>query len=164
MRQVAKFKSGKEVVFTKGFKYKTAIPEELDYFSRTNGFVLEDPDMKVIKKYLDELPEIPTLDVKISKEEAQQYLWFDKDEEYVIEELLKRGFITKKESAKPEYILKARREARWKGIADKEILAEVKARKLDIKEKTKDVEELSAEAMVLKLKQDGYTVYKPKKK
>lgn len=155
--------SGKEMVFKRGFSYQTSDKEELEFFSKSRDFFLGDLDLKHVKVFLDSLPEIPTIDKTISNEEAQQYLWFDKDEEYVIEELLKRGYITEKVGAEPETLLKSRKVARFKGLKDEELLEEVETRGLSIVQVQEKVIPTEAELKET-LKELGYTIYKANKK
>jgi len=152
--------SGKEMTFTKGFIHKTSDQEELDFFSKAGGFQLLRLNEMEIREFIEKLDPIPTVDKRISNEEAQKYLWYDKDEEYVIEELKKRDFIDEKVGLDREAILAARKEMRMKGLKDDELLEECSKRNILPKEEEK---ELSEETMKELLKKAGYTVYKKKK-
>ena len=159
-RKTTVLPDGKKMVFTRGFRYTTSAPKELNHFSKTGGFRLLDLSEKDTRKFLESLPVVPTLDVRVSDDEAKKYLWFDKDEEYVIAELLKRGFISKKVGNEKDTIMAIRKEMRMKGLKDEEILDEVTKRELNIVKTIEKTTEYPEDILVASLKELGYTVYK----
>lgn len=160
-RRTVKLPSGKEMVFTKGFCYKTSDNEELDFFSKAGGFQLLRLEEREAVEYLEKLEIVPTIDKSITDEEAKKYLWFDKDEEYVIEELKKRGFIKETTGLDREAILEARKKMRMGWLKDVELLEELNRRNLLPKPEPKAVIlKQTDEDMVEALKANGYIAYK----
>lgn len=50
------------------------------------------------------MPDVPTVDKDMTKEEAKKYLWHDEDEDYVMEVLKEKGYISDIVGADPEEI------------------------------------------------------------
>jgi hypothetical protein len=128
VRREVKFPSGKVVMITRGAGYVTADKEELDFLRTLKGLQIRDVEDREIKVFLSKLPDIPTVDKVITKEEARKHLWHDEDEDYVLSVLKDNGLINEETGTDPENIKQAKLKLRFGKITDTDILGEIDRR------------------------------------
>ena len=128
VRREVKFPSGKTVMITRGAGYVTADIGELDFLRTLKGLQIRDVEDKEIRVFLSKLPDIPTVEKAITKEEARKHLWHDEDEDYVLSVLKDNGLINEETGADPENIKQAKLKLRFGKITDAEILGEINRR------------------------------------
>jgi len=122
--------SGTKLVLRQGQSHVT--DDEIDgiFASKLTGIQMMNPLQSEIVKHLESLPQVPTVEKELTKEQAMQYLWHDVNEEYVIEELLKRGYICKSAGAEPEAISQAKLALKFTKVTDKDLMEEAARRGL----------------------------------
>lgn len=125
------FPSGKTIVLKSGTSYTTGDSEELNFARTLKGIQIRDLQESDLKAFISQLPDVPTVDKDISKDEAKRYLWHDEDEDYVIEVLKKNGYLSEEASADPEEIKQAKLKLRFNKISDEDILGELRRRSED---------------------------------
>lgn len=131
VRREIKLPSGKIILLKQGQSYVTSSEEELSFIRTLKGIQIQDVTEKELRAYISKLPEIPTVDKNISKEDAKKYLWHDEDEDYVLEVLKQKGYISETTGADPEEIKLAKLKLRFSKISDSDIVEELKRRSED---------------------------------
>lgn len=124
-RREVKFPSGKTIVLRTGMSYTTCDPEELEFARTLKGIQIRDVQDSDLRAFISKLPDIPTVDKVISKDEAKRYFWHDEDEDYVMDYLKKNGYLKEESSADPEEIKQAKLKLRFNKISDEDIIKEL---------------------------------------
>lgn len=120
--------SGKVILLKNGQSYVTSDPDELNFIRTLKGVQIQDVSEKELRAFVNKLPDVPTVDKDITKEEAKKYLWHDEDEDYVMEVLKEKGYINDTVGADPEEIRLAKLKLRFNKISDSDIVQELKRR------------------------------------
>jgi len=110
--------------------YLTNNYEDALFASKQKGVQMMEPTQEEIASYIQRLDPVPTVDKELTKEEALKFVWKDSGEEYVIEELKKRGYICEQVGADPDSVKQAKLKLKFDIVSDKELLAEAARRGL----------------------------------
>jgi hypothetical protein len=120
--------SGKVILLKNGQSYVTSDPDELNFIRTLKGVQIHEVSDKELRAFVNKLPDVPTVDKDMTEEEAKKYLWHDEDEDYVIEVLKEKGYISDIVGADPEEIRLAKLKLRFNKISDSDIVQELKRR------------------------------------
>jgi len=140
--------SGKVILLKNGQSYVTSDPDELNFIRTLKGVQIHEVSDKELRAFVNKLPDVPTVDKGMTKEEAKKYLWHDEDEDYVIEVLKEKGYISDIVGADPEEIRLAKLKLRFNKISDSDIVQELKRRSetTDLSDEIKNMITTSSES------------------
>ena len=127
LRKTIKFPDGREITLgPRALKeYKIVNKEDLQFLSRQRDIQIIDLDVNEMRRLLMELPDFPSLG---DDKNAKKFVWYDENEEYVLAELKKRGYVCSKIGTDPEFIDEARTRGNLKRATIDSLLEELTSR------------------------------------
>jgi hypothetical protein len=127
LRKTIKFPDGREVTLgpRAAKEYSITNKKDLDFLTGLRDIQICDLESKELHKLLMELPDLPNIG---NDKNAKRFVWYDENEEYVLAELRKRGYVCERTGTDPDFIDENRTRGNLKRATVESLLEELKSR------------------------------------